>query len=83
MSTTKNKLELSHLNNFLDTIKLTNPELKDFVLAGSDSRIGEKVALAKTGDYGSISTKTDYLTYSEMNALLRGYMLKSENRFNK
>jgi len=76
------KNELISLNNFLDYLKKENPELENFIFEPADGRIGKKWALARKNDV-CISIKSDFLTYKEMNQLLRGYQLKAENRFKK
>lgn len=58
-----------------------NPELQPFHLENADGRVGKKLAIAERGESGTISIKTDYKSYDEMVAFLRGYCFKGENRF--
>lgn len=77
------KVSKESVQNTLDNVKKVAPELSDLILQNADARCGKKVALAKKGDMGTISVKTDFLTYPEMNIFLLGYLLKSENMFAK
>lgn len=74
-----NKLTKQHLENALHHVAAIAPELKAYSLVDADGRLGKKVALAIVSD-GSLSVHTDYLTYSEMNQFLRGYLFKADNR---
>ena len=74
------KITKQDVQNHLDNLKISNPELKDLILDNADVRCGKRIALAKVGDNGALFVKTDYLTYSEMNQFLRGYSMKADNR---
>jgi hypothetical protein len=76
------RLKIENLNNFLNNLKKTNPELEKLHFDWADARCGKRIALASTGEFGAIHIKTDYITLPEMQQLLRGYMFKAENRFN-
>ena len=76
----KNQLSLESVQNHLDHLKASNPELKEFIFVPADGRLGKLIALGLKGEYGSVSVKTDFMSYSEMNQFLRGYSFKSENR---
>lgn len=76
----KNNLKREHIQNHLDNILSDCPELKKYILNDADARCGKLIALAKVGENGNVSAKTEYLTYPEMNQLLRGYYLKSTNK---
>lgn len=84
-NTSKNFDFSEDIDGFLDWLAGKYFELKDFIFEPADGRIDKKLALAcktyKNG--GGISTKSDFLTYKEMNQLLRGYQLKAEDRFKK
>jgi len=75
------KLKREHVENALNSFKANNPELKDFTLQNADGRLGKRIALAKIGELGRVSIKTDFMTYSEMNMFLLGYSFKADNRF--
>ncbi len=72
-------MKLQTIENFLNNLKVTNPELKAYHLQESDPRGGRKVALA-VRENNSLDVKTDFHSYSEMYAMLLGYKLKSEKR---
>jgi hypothetical protein len=74
------KLKLENLQNSLDEAKKLSPELADIFLY-TDGRVRNKVALAKRQERENIYTKTDFLTFGEMQQFLRGYMFKAEKRF--
>ena len=67
-------LKLEHVNNMLQHVQKNNPELNGYVLKQSE-RLDKRVALAKDNN-----TKTDFMTLSEMNYYLFGYMDKSQNK---
>jgi len=64
----------------LETLQGAYPEFKGLFLQNSDARLGKKVALASTGESGTVNVKTDFLTYSEMNRFLQGYTMRADNR---
>ena len=74
------KLNKQHIQNMLDAAKINNHELVGSILQDADARLGKRIALAWNAD-GALYVKTDFMTYSEMNCYLRGYMSKGENRF--
>ena len=67
-------LKLEHVNNMLQHVQKNNPELNGYVLKQSE-RLDKRVALSKDNN-----TKTDFMTLSEMNYYLFGYMDKSQNK---
>lgn len=75
-------LTLQNLKNQLEHNVKTSPELKGVIICTSDARIGKKVALGRKGELGSLNVLTDYVSYSEMQQFLRGYLFKATNRFN-
>lgn len=48
---------------------------KQYILHSADARIGKKIALGKTGESGTISIITSYMSYGEMDCFLNGYCL--------
>ncbi len=75
------KTKFEDLQNFLNSIKRNNKEFNNIILYKSDIRCGKRVALAIEGAHGTLSIKTDFILYPEMNQFLRGYMFRSENAF--
>ena len=67
-------LKLEHVNNMLQHVQKNNPELNGYVLKQSE-RLDKRVALSKDNNI-----KTDFMTLSEMNYYLFGYMDKSQNK---
>ena len=77
-----NKLKPEHIENFLETLVSNgNPELSGVIVYPADGRLGKKAAFALCGEHGVINTISGFMTYSEMNQVLLGYMFKAENRF--
>lgn len=75
------KPKLQDIQNSLDTFKKECPELKDCFFYHAETGNAKSVALAEKRDLGTISTKTEFLTYGEMHQFLRGYYFKSINKF--
>jgi hypothetical protein len=80
-STIKKQLsmKLQTVINFLDNLKGYNPELEHYFIRKSDDRAGRRCELAKREEQGSLTVKTELLTYNEMYMFLQGYMFKKNN----
>lgn len=76
------QLTIENLKNQLEHNVKASPELKGITIHTSDARLGKKVALGRIGERGSLNILTDFITYSEMQQFLRGYLFKATNRLN-
>jgi hypothetical protein len=78
----KSQLQLNHVENFLQWLQDSGnyPELEGMKIHKADGRLGKLIALARIGEHGTVFTKTDFVTATELNQFLRGYMFKQENR---
>lgn len=73
------KLKIEDLENALNWAKKSSPELKGIEIYSANKGRNLKVSLARIKP-GSVNAITDFLSLSDMNQFLRGYIYKSENR---
>jgi hypothetical protein len=82
--------EKQALLNFIDSLKrMKLSEFNNATIVLSDRRLGRRYAIGITKEQTMSDGKlyqydtpiTDFLTYSEMNQFLRGYLFKSRNDF--
>jgi hypothetical protein len=64
------------LTNFLRTVS-KNEKL---IIQTSDSRLGNRFAIAEKGEGGTVSPKSNFMLYEEMNCYLFGVLAVQENR---
>lgn len=75
------KVTFESLENALEYSKKGNPELKNIFLQKEKIVPSTKVALVRKGSFGSTHVITDLLPFNEMQQFLRGYIFKSEGKF--
>jgi len=69
--------EIEGLTNFL---KNFDKNENYFITPTADGRLGKKYAIAEKLEYGAINTKTNFMTYAEMNCFFMGMITMKENR---
>jgi len=56
---------------------------KEYFIQQSDARLGHKFAIATENSHCGTDVHTNFMTYEELNAYLRGYNRGEFNRFPK
>jgi len=70
------KQEVDALTNFLRVID----KEEKYLISKADSRLGKRYAITEKTEIGGINVKSNFMTYSEMNAFFMGILTVKENR---